>query len=92
MFPYDIPASAADKGLPEVEDPGTSETSHADCVELAPGADEDTDPGYGLGYRLQSGSIGQNRRHLFAPMKPLSDSKALQEPVVTSTALNPSAG
>lgn len=59
-------------------------------VQNSAGADEDTDPG--LGSRLQSGSIGQNRRHLFVPVKPLSDSKALQEPVVTSTALNPSAG
>lgn len=59
-------------------------------VQNSAGADEDTDPG--LGSTLQSGSIGQNRRHLFAPVKPLSDSKALQEPVVTSTALNPSAG
>lgn len=54
-------------------------------VQNSAGADEDTDPG--LGSRLQSGSIGQNRRHLFAPVKPLSDSKALQEPVVTKAQL-----
>lgn len=43
MFPYNILASAADKGLPEVEDPGTSRTSHADCAELTPRADGDTE-------------------------------------------------
>lgn len=43
MFPYNILASAADKGLPEVEDPGTSRTSHAGCAELTPRADGDTE-------------------------------------------------
>lgn len=43
MFPYNILASAADKGLPEAEDPGTSRTSHAGCVELTLRADGDTE-------------------------------------------------